>query len=53
VFIAGDPFPRSCEVSIVNIDSCPKFNEWKEARQSGSTEAFEHSIFERFQGADG
>jgi hypothetical protein len=41
VFIAGDAFPHSCEVRISNIDSCQEFNEWKEARQSGSTEAFE------------
>jgi hypothetical protein len=41
VFIAGDTFPRSCEVRISNIDSCQEFNEWKETRQYGSTEAFE------------
>jgi hypothetical protein len=41
VFIAGDAFPRSCEVILSNIDSCQEFNEWKEAHQSGSREAFE------------
>jgi hypothetical protein len=41
VFIAGDAFPRSCEVLTSNIDSCQEFNEWNEARQSGSREAFE------------
>jgi hypothetical protein len=41
VFIAGDAFPRSCEPRISNIDSCQEFNEWKDARQSGSSEAFE------------
>jgi hypothetical protein len=41
VFIAGDAFPCSCEFRISTIDSCQEFNKWKEARQSGSTEAFE------------
>jgi hypothetical protein len=41
VFIAGDPFLHSCEGRISNIDSCQEFNEWKEAHQSGPTEAFE------------
>jgi hypothetical protein len=41
VFIAGDAFSRLCEVRISNIESCQEFNEWNEARQSGSTEAFE------------
>jgi hypothetical protein len=27
LFIAGDAFPRSCEVNISNIDSCQEFNE--------------------------
>jgi hypothetical protein len=44
VFIAEDAFPRSCENRISNIDSCKEFNEWKEARQSGSTEAFERRM---------
>jgi hypothetical protein len=41
VFIAGDAFPHSCEVTLSNIDSRQEFNEWKEARQSGSRKAFE------------
>jgi hypothetical protein len=41
LFIAGDAFPGSCEVSISDIDSCQEFNEWKAAFQPGSTEAFE------------
>jgi hypothetical protein len=41
VFIAGDAFPCSCEARISNINSCQEFNEWKEALQSGSMEAFE------------
>jgi hypothetical protein len=39
VFIAGDAFPRSCEVRISNIDSCQEFNEWKEVHQPGSMKA--------------
>jgi hypothetical protein len=41
VFIAADAFPGSCQVGILNIDSCQEFSEWNEHRQSGSTEAFE------------
>jgi hypothetical protein len=32
VFIAGDAFPCSSDVGIVNIDSCQKLIEWNEGR---------------------
>jgi hypothetical protein len=35
VFIAGDAFPRSCEIRISNIDSSEEFNEWKERVSPG------------------
>jgi hypothetical protein len=32
VFIAGGAFPRSCDVRIVNIDSCQELTKWNESR---------------------
>jgi hypothetical protein len=41
VFIAGNAFSCSCDVMFWSIESSQEFKEWNEARQSGSTEAFE------------
>jgi hypothetical protein len=41
VFIAGDAFPRNCDISITRIDCSQYFAEWNSYRREGSTVSFE------------
>jgi hypothetical protein len=40
LFIAGDPVPRSCTVTLVGSDSNAAFGAWNRDRQLGSSDSF-------------